>query len=104
MAAQGSNDANADSNVHDFSNANTWVVDTGTTHHLTSNLDVLSQFTHYNGDAKITIGNGKGLHVKNIGLSFIKTSRNSLILHNVLHVPRITMNILSVKKSCRDNG
>lgn len=71
---------------------------------MTSNLDVLSQITLYDGDAKSTVGNGQALHVKNIGSSLSKTPQSSLSLHNVLHVPRITMNMLFVKKLCRYNG
>lgn len=71
---------------------------------MTSNLDVLSQMTPYNGDAKITVSNGQALHIKNIGSSLSKTPQSSLILHNVLHVSRITMNLLFVKKLYRDNG
>ena len=71
---------------------------------MTSNVDILNQITPYNGDATITVSNGEGLHVQNISFSLIKTQQKSLILHNVLHVPRITMNLLSVKKLCRDNG
>ncbi|KAM1227786.1 hypothetical protein ACFX2J_006961 [Malus domestica] len=105
MTAQGSNIASSSSNsVHEFSVANTWVVDTGATRHMTADLDILSRVTPYTGDVKITVGSGEGLPVHNIGLSIINTSSDSLILHNVLHVPKITMNLLSIKKLCKDNG
>ena len=78
-------------------------MDTGATHHMTSNVEVFNQLTPYNGDAKITVGNRASLVVQNIGSSSINTPHKSLILHNVLHVPHITMNLLSVKKLCRDN-
>ena len=54
---------------------------------MTSNVHALSQVNSYNGDEKITIGNGEGLAVKNIGSSTITTPNNALILHNVLHMP-----------------
>lgn len=91
-------------NGHGFSNGDTWILDTGATHHMTSNVHALSQVNPYNGEEKITIGNGEGLAVKNIGSSTITNPTNTLILHNVLHVPQITVNLLSVKKLCHDNG
>ncbi|CAN6585835.1 unnamed protein product [Malus baccata var. baccata] len=60
MAAQTSNVSQASQNVHGFSNADTWVVDKGATHHMTAHLEHLNQATPYNGDSKITIGNGEG--------------------------------------------
>ncbi|KAM1466210.1 hypothetical protein ACFX2I_031434 [Malus domestica] len=71
---------------------------------MTSNIHALSQVNPYNGDETITIGNGEGLAVKNIGSSTIINPTNTLTLHNVLHVPQITVNLLYVKKLCHDNG
>ncbi|KAM1175312.1 hypothetical protein ACFX19_028331 [Malus domestica] len=64
MTAQSSTTANGVPNVHDFASADTWVVDTGATHHMTSNLDVLTNITPYNGDSKITVGSGEALSDK----------------------------------------
>ncbi|CAN6723840.1 unnamed protein product [Malus baccata var. baccata] len=47
-------------NGHGFSNGDTWILDTGATHHITSNVHALSQVNPYNGEEKITIGNGEG--------------------------------------------
>ncbi|CAN6696613.1 unnamed protein product [Malus baccata var. baccata] len=66
MTAQSSTTANEVPNVHDFASADTWVVDTGATHHMTSNLDVLTNITPYDGDSKITVGSGEALSVSNI--------------------------------------
>lgn len=71
---------------------------------MTVNGNNLNPTTAYNGNDKIIIGNGEGLIVKHIGSSIIPTSSyHSFILHNVLHVPMITVNLLSVKKLCKDN-
>ena len=90
--------------VQGFSAADTWVLDTGASHHMTSNLGNLNQPVQNNGDEKITIGNGEGLAVEHIGSAIISTSQHSLSLRNILHVPTITINLLSVKKLCKDNG
>ncbi|KAM1454643.1 hypothetical protein EV1_004084 [Malus domestica] len=50
----------SESQPHGFSAADTWVLDTGATHHMTANLNNLTQATAYNGDEKIIIGNGQG--------------------------------------------
>ncbi|XP_050109732.1 uncharacterized protein LOC126588666 isoform X1 [Malus sylvestris] len=47
-------------NGHDFSTEDHWIIDTGATHHMTANLNHLNNVTPYNGDEKITIGNGTG--------------------------------------------
>ena len=90
-------------NVQHFSAADTWVLDTGASHHMTSNLGNLNQPVQYNGDEKITIGNGEGLAVTHIGSTTLSTPQHLLFLKNVLHVPTITVNLLSVKKLCEDN-
>ncbi|KAM2961779.1 hypothetical protein FF1_031321 [Malus domestica] len=90
-------------NVQHFSAADTWVLDTGASHHMTSNLGNLNQPVQYNGDEKITIGNGEGLTVNHIGSTTLSTPQHLLFLKNVLHVPTITVNLLSVKKLCEDN-
>lgn len=72
---------------------------------MTINVNNLNQATTYNGNDKIIIGNGEGLIVKHIGSSIIPTSsHHSFIVHNVLHVPIITVNLLSAKKLCKDNA
>ena len=90
-------------NVQHFSAADTWVLDTGASHHMTPNLGNLNQHVQYNGVEKITIGNGEGLTVNHIGSATLSTPHHLLFLKNVLHVPTIIVNLLSVKKLCEDN-
>ncbi|KAM2069153.1 hypothetical protein FF1_000705 [Malus domestica] len=47
-------------NAQGFNVADTWVLDTGASHHMTPNLGNLNQPVQNNGDEKITIGNGEG--------------------------------------------
>lgn len=60
MTAQGSNSTNGSQNIHEFSYDDTWVVETGVTHHMTTNIDVLNNLKSYKGDAKIIVGSGEG--------------------------------------------
>ena len=64
MTAQGSQEFNPNADaqqVHDFNGVDTWVLDTGATHHMTVNMENLNQTRPYNGEEKIIIGNGQGL-------------------------------------------
>ncbi|KAL5577266.1 hypothetical protein UlMin_018965 [Ulmus minor] len=82
-----------------------WYPDSGATNHVTNDIQNLSCGTDYNGTQKIHMGNGKGLSIKHIGKTTIPSSFYShcLSLNNILHVPSITKNLLSVSKFCLDN-
>ncbi|CAN6704282.1 unnamed protein product [Malus baccata var. baccata] len=80
-----------------------WIVDSGASHYITSDISALSQVIPFEGSEKITIGNGIGLLIKNIGSTTLHTPKRSLILNKVLHVPTIARSLLSVKQLCADN-
>ncbi|XP_050137550.1 uncharacterized protein LOC126613960 [Malus sylvestris] len=44
-----------------------WIMDTGATHHMTGDINDLEMIAPFEGDQKITVGNGKCLPVKNTG-------------------------------------
>ena len=52
----------------------------------------------YHGLDQICIGNGLGLTVKHIGSTHLSTLTTSFLLNDVLHVPHITQNLISVHK------
>ena len=80
-----------------------WYPDTGATHHITSDLNNLNLHSEsYDGPDQIQVGNGTHLAIKNIGAS--KLSPSNFILRNILHVPQITKNLLSVQKFTHDNN
>jgi histone deacetylase 1/2 len=78
-------------------------MDTGATDHITNDLDRLQIRERYNGHEQVHVGNGAGLHISHVGSSSINTNANPLQLRNVLHVPRITKNLLSAHKLALDN-
>jgi histone deacetylase 1/2 len=50
------------------------------------------------------VGNGAGLHIAHVGHSSIITSADkTLALRNVLHVPHITKNLISIYRLTKDN-
>lgn len=81
-----------------------WLLDSGASHHLTSDLANLSLHAPYNGGEEVQIGNGTGLAIQNTGSSLLPSNSRTLFLNNVLHVPDIARNLLSVNKLCTDNN
>lgn len=73
---------------------------------MTNDLNNLSLQSEYLGDTKVTVGNGAGLNVQHIGSSYLNSSPSSPIvfeLTNLLHVPKITKNLISVSQFTKDN-
>ncbi|KAJ9555163.1 hypothetical protein OSB04_009777 [Centaurea solstitialis] len=83
--------------VHDSSPD--WYVDSGATAHMTpspSNLDTSKQ---YKGQDHVSFGNGTSLSVSRIGHSSLP---NNIKLLDVLVVPHLTKNLLSISKLTND--
>jgi len=80
--------------------------DSDVTHHVTKDPTVYSSKQPYHGTETVKMGNGSGLSIANIGsISFsCPSTRKSLVLKNLLHVPLITKNLLSVSSFARDNN
>jgi histone deacetylase 1/2 len=80
-----------------------WYTNTGATDHITSDLDRLAVRERYHGNEQVQVGNGSGLQIMHIGHSSLNTADRPLALRNILHIPNITKNLLSVHKFSRDN-
>jgi histone deacetylase 1/2 len=81
-----------------------WYADTGATDHLTNELDKLHMKEQYHGKDHVHTANGAGMRITHIGHSTLPTSSHPLYLKNILHVPSVTRNLLSVKRFSRDNN
>ncbi|KAE8701143.1 hypothetical protein F3Y22_tig00110548pilonHSYRG00344 [Hibiscus syriacus] len=86
------------------SSSDKWVIDSGATHHVTPDSSKLNNGSDYSGPGKLVVGNGNNLDIYKIGSSFIQTSSRALYINNLLHVPDITKNLLSISKFARENG
>ncbi|KAL5548510.1 hypothetical protein UlMin_003741 [Ulmus minor] len=78
----------------------------GATHHVILNINNLTSTNPFIGNEKIAVGDGNSLSISHTGLtsfSFEK-SINPLILKNVLYVPKMSSNLVSVSKLCLDNN
>ncbi|RVX16421.1 Retrovirus-related Pol polyprotein from transposon RE1 [Vitis vinifera] len=74
-----------------------WYMDTPFANNLNSH-------TPFAGSDKVVVGNGNRLNISNIGHSTISSVSRSLNLKNILHVPQLTTNLISVNRLCTDNN
>ncbi|KAF8394586.1 hypothetical protein HHK36_020800 [Tetracentron sinense] len=81
----------------------TWFTDTGATNHVTADLNNLSLHSDYEGSDNLTVGNGKGLHIEHIGSTSYSSNGSTFHMQDILHVPCITKNLLSVSQFSKDN-
>ena len=84
-----------------------WYPDLGATNHCTPDGHNFQEKQDFNGIDKIFMGNGKGLPIISVGsLSFSTISPSNRYLHlkNLLHVPKLTKNLISVSKLTANNN
>ncbi|KAI3507180.1 hypothetical protein L1887_22027 [Cichorium endivia] len=77
-----------------------WYADTGATDHMTSSAASVTHPAPFSGPDKVVFGNGTTLPISHIGQSSLG---DSIRLRDVLVVPAITKNLLSVSKLTSDN-
>lgn len=81
-----------------------WLMDSEATNHVTADLSHLEHKYEYDGLEKFMVGNGQGLSIANIGCTMIKIDSKILQLNDILHVPLIKKNLLSIAKLTNDNN
>lgn len=84
-------------------NPQQWLLDSGATHHLTSDLNNLALHQPYNGGEAVSIADGSGLQITHTGSASIRTPSKTLLLNDVLCVPHVNKNLLSVYRLCNAN-
>ncbi|KAL5763324.1 hypothetical protein ACOSP7_019588 [Xanthoceras sorbifolium] len=85
-------------------NDQAWYVDSGATNHVTADMNNLSLKFEYRGNHKLIVGDGNILVISNIGDSRVASHTipsHQVKLNNILHVPSITKNLLSISKSTK---
>lgn len=88
--------------VEDLQNEN-WYPDSGATHHVTNNLQNLNlDNKEYQGMHSISMDNGTCINITHRGQAQIKSHR-ILYLNNLLRVPKIKKNLISVSQFAQDN-
>lgn len=76
-----------------------WIIDSGATDHMTHASNFFHTYTPCSSTRKISIADGTTATVAGVG-DIIITPR--LVLKNVLHVPKLTTNLVSIQKLTRD--
>lgn len=80
-----------------------WMLDSGASHHVIADLENLSLHTPYDGTDDIVIRDGTGLHISHTGFTSLPSPSRSFHLQNVLCVPNMTRNLISIAKFCSTN-
>ncbi|KAL4348582.1 hypothetical protein GQ457_17G014170 [Hibiscus cannabinus] len=76
----------------------------GITTHLTPDAGILTNYVPYNGFGKIFIANGMIVPISHVGNGSLVSNSRSLVLTNLLNVPNIKKNLLSIFKFTKDNN
>ena len=79
-----------------------WYLDIGATHHVTAEGQSMTTKTEYSGNGMLVLGDGSQLLISHISHMNLPTSR-SLKLKNILLVPAITKNLISISKFTLEN-
>ena len=81
------------------SQTNSWIIDSGATNHMTSCSNFFSTYKPCAENKKFKIADGSLSAIAGTGSVVISPS---LTLHNVLHVPKLSCNLLSINKLTND--
>ncbi|PHT47016.1 hypothetical protein T459_35622 [Capsicum annuum] len=81
-----------------------WYPDSGASAHMTPDPSTLTSHTPYFGSSQVMVGDGTLLPIKSIGSSTPSTTSKPFLLKNVLYVPSLTKNLLSIQRLCADNN
>jgi hypothetical protein len=75
----------------------TWLIDSGSSKHMTGQRDILSILTKNNFPQKVTLGDDYQDPIKGVGESTYKLDSGTLMkMNDVLYVPGLTKNFLSI--------
>jgi hypothetical protein len=80
-----------------------WYLHSGTTNHITGEMDKLTMHHSYHGHDQVRTANDTGMPNNRVGTSIIPTPSCDLHLTNVLHVPRTHKHLIFVHHFNHDN-
>ncbi|XP_074271814.1 uncharacterized protein LOC141595747 [Silene latifolia] len=80
-----------------------YYMDTGASAHMTSNNGNLSSYSSLSKTRHIVVGNGDMIPIIGYGAMTLASPNPPLTLNNILHVPQLIKNLVSVRKFTIDN-
>ncbi|KAD6119808.1 hypothetical protein E3N88_11079 [Mikania micrantha] len=83
--------------------SSSWLPDTGSINHAAPDLSGFEYVEPYYGENNLHVGNGTALPILHIGSKRFFSPNKTFSLTDILHVPQIKRNLLSVQKFCHDN-
>jgi hypothetical protein len=85
------------------SNDENWVMDSGASHHMTSNRDLFTTFTNFDKPTSVELGNNHIIYAEGRGTIQmeleVKNRRMNGTLTDVLYVPKLRKNLFSIGKA-----
>ncbi|KAH6827086.1 hypothetical protein C2S53_004692 [Perilla frutescens var. hirtella] len=84
-----------------------WYPNSGASNHVTHDFGNLNITGEYRGNENLQVGNGTSLEILHVGDSVLKSNSphsHAFLLKSLLHVPKITKNLISVSQFARDNN
>ena len=80
-----------------------WLLDSGASHHMTSDLANLSLHTPYHGGDDVLLGDGSALQITHSGSTSLPLYTKPFFVNNILCVPSLDKNLISVFQLCKAN-
>lgn len=81
-----------------------WLTDFDPTHHVTLDAILMTCHSDYGGPDRCMVGDGSGLNISHISSFVLSSHTADSSLKNVMHVPEISRNLLSVAQFIKDNN
>lgn len=85
-----------------------WYLDSGATHHLTNDVSNMHISEAFTSTSKLFVGNGASLCITHVGHVVFKLKNlitsPTIKLNNILLVPQITKNLISISQLTKDNN
>lgn len=86
-----------------MSDSSTWLLDSGASHHMTSDLANLSMHNPYSGGDGVLLGDGSGLHISHSGSLSLPSYTRPFFLKKVYVFLLLKKNLISVFQLCTAN-
>ena len=80
-----------------------WFLESGASHHVIVDLNNLTFHAPYDGPNDIVINDGNGLHITHSSLTSLSTPSHSFTSLNVLCVPSMKRNLISISQFFKSN-